>query len=297
MPEGMNARKAKRATEVSFAVNSLLAVFKLVSGILGKSGAMVADAIHTFSDLFTDVIVWISIHIFQKPADEEHNYGHGKIENVASLIVSIALFLAGFNILKSGVTDIWRWADGEVFEGIGWIALVAAIFSIVLKEGLFRYQKKVGMTTGNAAVTANAWHNRSDALSSVGTLLGVGGAVLLGPGFVFLDFLAQIFVSFFIFRVAWKILGTNINQLMDVSLEEQYLVKIREIVEGHEHVLDYHKLRTRKTGKTFVIDIHILVDKDLTVKKSHGISEDIEKEISGLLGRWTVINIHIEPYG
>lgn len=290
-------KKARQATLLSFCINAILTGIKITAGILGRSGAMVADGIHTFSDFITDIIVFASIRITRKPADSQHNYGHGKIENVASLLISVTLFLVGASLFRDGFDGILSWIRGESMEEVGGIALVAAGVSILVKELLFRYTKKVGEQIGNQAVIANAWHNRSDAMSSVGTFLGVGGAVILGAEFSFLDAFAQVFVSFFIFRVAYQILFRNIHQLMDISLNEKQIGKIKAIVENHKDVMDYHKLRTRKTGNLILIDLHVLMNKDLTVDSSHQITVEIEQEIMALLGESTVVIIHVEPFG
>lgn len=287
--------KAGKVTILSFIINSLLSALKLVIGFIGNSGALVADGIHSISDLATDVIVYISLRITSKPADEKHNYGHGKVEIVATVLVSIALFIAGFSIGREGIMEIIGFTRGEITKTPAFIVVIAAAVSLAVKEVLFRHTISVGKSVGSEALIANAWHQRSDALSSLGVLLGAGGAYFLGERFAFLDPAAQIIVSLFIFRAAYKILLPNIGQLVDASLEKDKIESIRRVLDEHEKVCGYHQLRTRKVGTVSVVDVHILVERDLDIKSAHDISTEIECFIKAYIGSDSIISIHIEP--
>ena len=291
----MQKSKAGKITIFSFIINSLLSTLKLIVGFMGNSGALIADGVHSLSDLATDVIVYISLKITKKPADEKHNYGHGKVETVATVLVSMALFIAGFSIGKEGITKIIGFSKGTEIAIPSLLVLIVAGISLVVKETLFRFTISIGRKESNDALIANAWHQRSDALSSLGVLIGVGGAVLLGPDFAFLDSVAQIIVSLFIFSAAYKILIPNIGQLVDVSLDEEKLSVIKRIFDENPSVLDYHHLRTRRIGSTNAVDVHVLVDSKLDIRAAHDISTELEYYLKSYLGDNSLVSIHIEP--
>lgn len=292
----MREEKAKKATIVSVIVNILLTVSKIAVGILGKSGAMLADGIHSLSDLVTDIIVFISIRISSKPADDDHNYGHGKFETVATFIVSIALFLAGFNILSNGVTNIYHFIRGGILVKPSSIVLYIAILSILSKEILFRYTMIVGKRITSDAVIANAYHHRSDVLSSIGVLISALIITIFGDRYAFFDSIAEIVVSIFIFNVAVKLIKPSLNQLTDSSMSTENINKVKEVFDKNPAVLSYHHLRTRKIGNQHAIDIHILVKDSLNVNEAHDITVDLELVIKEILGMDTFISIHVEPY-
>lgn len=290
------SEKAKKATVLSFLINCILSITKLTVGILGKSGALLADGIHSFSDLVTDVIVFISIKITQKPADNSHNYGHGKVEIVATVMISIALSIAGFSIGKDGVMELIDFAKGVPQESPAGMVLIVAAASFIIKEILFRYTISVGKSMGSEVLIANAMHQRSDAWSSLGVLLGAGGAFVLGSGFAYLDSIAQIIVSLFIFRAAYKILVPNIGQLVDAALDKKEIEEIEKILDNNLDIMGYHNMRTRKIGVMYAIDIHVLVEPELNISKAHDISTDIEYKIKERMDKKCLISIHIEPY-
>lgn len=291
-----NYNEAKRVTVLSFIINCILSLGKVLTGVIGRSGAMIADGIHSLSDLITDIIVYISLRITQKPADEKHNYGHGKIETVATVMVSIALFIAGFTIGRDGIEDLIAFSQGERNAAPGLIVVIAAAVSLIVKELLFRYTISTGRKIGSEVLIANAWHQRSDALSSLGVLLGAGGAYILGSEFAFLDSAAQIVVSLFIFRAAYKILVPSLGQLADEAIDEDEIIQIKKILENNAGVLDYHHLRTRHVGSLHAVDVHILVKPDLNISDAHDISTIIEFEIKSILGKDCFVSVHIEPY-
>lgn len=292
----MREKKAKKATSISFVINTILTIAKIITGIIGKSGAMIADGIHSLSDLITDVIVFISIHMSSKPADEDHNYGHGKYETLATFIVGVALFIAGFNIFKDGGTNIINYIKGEPLSIPTSIVLYVALASVIIKEILYRYTIKVGKEINSDAVIANAYHQRSDALSSLGVLISTAIIYIFGSKLVFLDAIAQIVVSLFLFKAAISILKPSLNQLTESSLCEENLHKIKSILEDNEYVLNYHHLRSRKIGSHFALDVHILVDPSLTVVASHDITVDIEQKVREVLDKDALISVHVEPY-
>lgn len=289
-------KRARKATVISFIINSILSIGKLIVGIVGKSGAMVADAIHSMSDLVTDVIVFISLKITQKPADDKHNYGHGKVETVATVLVSIALFIAGFSIGRDGIEDLIGVFKGESSNSPALLVVIVAAASMIIKEILFRYTIRTGKSIGSEVLIANAWHHRSDALSSLGVLIGVGAAYILGSKFSFLDSVAQIIVSLFIFRAAYKILIPNLGQLADAAIDKEEIEKIVNMLDNNKYIRDYHHLRTRHVGSLHAVDVHILVNPLLNISDAHDISSIIESEIHNLLGEDCFVSIHIEPY-
>lgn len=276
-------------------VNISLTAFKFVAGILGCSAAMIADAVHSLSDLLTDVIVLVFVKIGNKPADGDHNYGHGKYETLATLIVGLSLLAVGGKLLADGVNKIMAAIGGEVLNTPGWIAFAAAIASIVIKEVLFQVTVKVGRKTKSDAVVANAWHHRTDALSSIGTAIGIGGAVFLGQKWAILDPIAAAVVSIFIIIAAVKILLPALNQLMDKSLPADEEEKIRAIVAEDPELSDLHHLRTRHVGNVHSIEMHVRMPGDVTLDIAHKHSMDLEARIREELGPESIVNIHIEP--
>ena len=288
-------RKIYRVTFVGFVVNLVLSVLKLAAGIVGRSGAMVADAVHSFSDLATDVVVIAFARISAKPRDDGHDYGHGKYETLATIIISLALGIVGAGILAGSIRDIRIVVDGGLLPRPGLVALVAAGVSIVVKEILYRYTVREGRAVDSPSVVANAWHHRSDALSSIGTAVGIGGAVLLGERWAILDPLAAILVSYFIVRVAIKLSLPSIGELLEKSLPEETEKEIESIVLGFDGVSDLHNLRTRKIGNYFAIEMHIRMDGKLSLEHTHHTTTEIEHALKNRFGAQTFVNIHVEP--
>lgn len=289
-------KKVYRVTLLGSVVNLLLLVFKFVAGVLGHSAAMIADAVHSLSDFVTDLIVIVFVKISSKPEDADHAYGHGKYETLASCIIGLALIVVGvmmgYNATMK-IVDVVR--NGTELASPGIIALVAALLSIVLKEWMFRITRKVAREVDSPAVEANAWHHRSDALSSVGTAIGIGGAVLLGSKWAVLDPIAALVVSVFIVVQAAKILSDAIGQLMEKSLPRDVEQRICEIVYEEEGTSDIHHLRTRKIGSQISIELHVRMNGSLTLREVHDKSIAIEKRLRAALGDSTYINLHVEP--
>lgn len=289
-------KKVYRVTLLGSVVNLLLLVFKFVAGVLGHSAAMIADAVHSLSDFVTDLIVIVFVKISSKPEDADHAYGHGKYETLASCIIGLALIVVGVMMGYNAtvkIVDVVR--NGTELASPGIIALAAAVLSIVLKEWMFHLTRKVAREVDSPAVEANAWHHRSDALSSVGTAIGIGGAVLLGSKWAVLDPIAALVVSVFIVVQAAKILSDAIDQLMEKSLPRDVEQRICEIVYEEEGTSDIHHLRTRKIGSQISIELHVRMNGYLTLREVHDKSIAIEKRLRAAFGDSTYINLHVEP--
>ena len=276
-------------------VNIALFVFKLVAGIVGRSGAMVADAVHSASDFVTDVVVLAFVRISAKPRDDDHKWGHGKYETLASLIIGIALFVVGVEILIDSVEKIVAVTRGEVLPRPGVIAIVAAAVSIVAKELLYQYTARKGKALNSPSVVANAWHHRSDALSSIGSLLGIGLAYFLGEKWRIADPIAAIVVAALIIKVAVELCRAALAELLEKSLPRETEEEILSIISAVPNVYKPHNLRTRRIGSDIAIEVHIRVEGSMTVQDSHEISREIEHSLRGRFGESTAVAIHIEP--
>ncbi len=290
------AEIAHRVTWLGFITNAALTAFKFIAGIFGHSEAMVADAVHSLSDLATDIVVLISLRISGKPADANHDYGHGKYETLATAFIGTALLMAGIGIFRHGILKIWYDFHGTLPGKPGMIAFFAAIVSVIVKEWLYRFTLSAGKRIDSPAVIANAWHHRSDAFSSVGTLAGIGGAVLLGDAWHVLDPLAAVVMSLIILRTAILILIRSFRELTDESLEEHFKKEILNIISADPRVFNAHNLRTRRIGSVIAIDIHICVDPTMNVSEAHAIASETELQLRRRFGADTFISIHIEPY-
>lgn len=287
--------KANRVTWVGFYTNLLLTAFKLFAGIFGHSAAMVADALHSLSDFATDIVVLVCFRIIGKPPDKSHDYGHGKYETLATALIGLALFAVGLGIFWSGAKKIWAGLHGAHIQTPGVIALVAAAASILLKEWLYRYTARVGREINSQAVIANAWHHRSDAFSSIGTLVGIGGAILLGEHWHILDPIAAVIVSVFILKIAVQITIGSVKELTEESLEDAVEHEITTIVANVNGTIRPHDLRTRRVGNTVAIDLHVCVARDLNIAAAHQIASDVEDSLHKRFGEEAFVSVHIEP--
>ena len=284
-----------RVTLVGFVVNLILSAAKLAAGILGRSGAMVADAIHSFSDMATDIVVIVFARISSKPKDDGHDYGHGKYETLATIIISLALAAVGIGILSSSIGSIRTILEGGTLPRPGAVALVAAVVSIVAKEILYRYTVRVGRRIDSPSVIANAWHHRSDALSSLGTLAGIGCAYFLGEKWRIADPIAALLVAVFIFKIALDLIRTGLGELLEKSLPAETEEEILRIVSADPAVKEPHNLRTRRIGASIAIEVHVRVDGAMSVAHSHALTVDIEHRLRARFGAGTMIAIHVEP--
>lgn len=295
----MDAQRRKKqiykATLIGSVANFILVVIKLIAGIVGRSSAMIADAVHSLSDFATDIVVMVFVKLSSKPKDEGHAYGHGKYETMATAIIGVALFLVGAGIFWEGLVKIYQSIQGIPIERPEMLAFYAALLSIVVKEALYQYTRKVGKQVKSELVIANAWHHRSDAFSSIGTLIGIGGAIFLGDKWVILDPIAAVIVSLFIIKVAIQLLASSMNDLLEKSLPEDIQQEIIEIVKSVPEVCDPHNLRTRRIGTDFAIEIHIRLNPNMNVKEAHDISWVIENKLKQKYGSNTHVAVHIEP--
>ena len=289
-------REIYQVTLAGGVVNVVLLVFKFVAGILGHSAAMVADAVHSLSDFVTDVIVIVFVHISGKPKDKSHDYGHGKYETLAMTIIGLALLVVAIGIVYGGLMKIVDWWNGQQLEAPGTLALWAALLSIVLKEAVFRYSMVKARQLKSQAVEANAWHHRSDALSSIGTAIGIGGAIFLGQRWTVLDPVASVIVGLFIIKVALYLLRDGIGDLMEQSLPEEVETEILQLAGSVEGIAEPHDLRTRRIGNHYAIELHILMDGNVSLKEAHDKASEVEELLRLRYGADTHIAVHVEPF-
>lgn len=288
-------KETYRVTIAGSIINILLLAFKFAAGILGHSAAMIADAIHSLTDFVTDAIVLVFVRLGSKPTDRDHDYGHGKYETLASAIIGVSLLVVGMMICYSGVTKTYHAMCGEPLQQPGFIALAAAVASVVLKEWAYRFTVRVGRRCHSEAVVANAWHHRSDALSSVGTTVGIGGAIILGEKWAVLDPLTAIVVSFFIMKAAWSVLSKAVDELTDGSLPKEMEDEIESIVNEDKDVSVVHNLCTRRIGNRIAIEMHVRMPGETSLYVAHHHATEIEKRLKQRFGADTHISIHLEP--
>ena len=284
-----------KVTIVGSIVNFLLLVFKFFAGIAGHSAAMLADAVHSLSDFITDIVVIVFVRIAGKPEDKGHDYGHGKYETLATAIIGLLLLCVGFGIFWNGASSIYTFLRGGQLESPGVVALVAALVSIVSKEILYQYTVIQGKKLNSQAVIANAWHHRSDALSSIGTAIGIGGAILLGDHWRVLDPVAAVVVSFFIMKVSVRLLIPCVDELLEKSLPEDVEKEIEQTVLSFPGVSQLHHLRTRRIGNYYAIELHVRMDGKITLEEAHSTATAIENKLKEMFGKGTHVGIHVEP--
>ena len=275
--------------------NLALLTFKFVAGVLGRSSAMIADAVHSLSDFLTDIIVLLFVRVSAKPQDQSHDYGHGKFETLATLFIGLALVGAAIGIIVSGALKFAHWLQGESLEVPGQLALWAALVSIAVKEVLYRYTAAKGRKLNSQAVVANAWHHRSDALSSIGAAIGIGGAILLGERWAVLDPLASIVVGGMLLKVAWDLLKGSLGELTDQSLSDDEEKEIEDIIHTFPDVYEPHNLRTRRIGNRVAIEAHIRMDGNLSLHIVHQRATAIEHKLKERFGKDTLVTLHMEP--
>lgn len=276
-------------------VNIALTVAKIVAGVVGRSAAMIADGIHSLSDLLSDIVVLVFTHISSKGKDRDHSFGHGKFETLATLIVSVILVVVGAKLMSGGIKSIISVVKGEVIPKPGYIALAAAVISIAAKEILYQATVKVGKEVNSPVVVANAWHHRSDALSSIGALIGIGGAIILGDKWTVLDPIASCCISIAIIVIAVKMALPSLSELLETSLPEDIEAEIVRTASEISGVRDIHELKTRRNGISFIIDAHITVDPSISIVEAHDIATNVEEALQLKYGNETQISIHMEP--
>ncbi len=290
------AERAKKVTWVGFVVNAILSLAKVIAGIVGNSGAMIADGVHSISDFITDIIVLVFIGVSSRGENENYRYGHGKFETFATMLISFALIAVAIGLFISSASSISDAINGKILPEPGMIAFIMAIISIVTKEWLFQYTRIAGEQINSTALVANAWHHRSDAFSSIAVLIGIGCAMFLGENWRILDPVAALIVSIFIFMVAWRLAVPSIKELLEVSLPNAVNEEIGNEIKNVDGVRAFHHLRTRKNGNIYIMDFHIKVDPSLTITAAHDIADNVEKTLKHKYGASAIVNIHIEPY-
>ena len=284
------ARIVKRVSVVGIAGNIILSVFKLIAGILGHSGAMISDAVHSLSDVFATVIAYMGVNMSKKKPDEEHQYGHERIECAASLILGFILLMTGFEI---GIVTVRKIVSGQPLAVPGMIALIAAIVSIATKEAMFHYTRHCAKLLNSEAFMADAWHHRSDALSSVGSLIGIGGARL---GFPILDPVASLFICLCIFKVAYDIIRGALDNMIDTSCGREYEDRLSEMISKVNGVKRIDMLHTRTFGNKIYVDAEIAVDGTMTLDEAHAIAEKVHDRVEAHDSNIKHIMIHVNPY-
>lgn len=293
--EKQRIKEANSVTVRGLVINTALSAAKFAAGIFGRSAAMVADAVHSLSDSLTDLVVLAGVKLSSKPADKDHAYGHGRFETLATLVIAAVLFAVGWQILYKAVLSVRSIAEGNVIPKPHAVALWTAVLSIIVKEWLYRYTLRAAQKIDSATLKANAWHHRSDALSSIGTLCGIAGAYFLGPRWTVLDPLAAIVVSFFIFQASWQILKETVQELLDASLGAKTEEKISALCLEIPDVQDAHHIKTRKVGSRIAIELHVHLPDDISFIRAHELTEQIEKKLKRHFGPGTFITVHPEP--
>lgn len=284
-----------KVTLVGSVGNAALVTFKFIAGILGNSAAMIADAVHSLSDFATDLLVLIFVSISAKPQDSSHDYGHGKFETIATFLIGLALVGAATGIMVSGAHKLVAWWSGETLEAPGWIALWAALISIAVKELLYQYTARKARQIHSEVMMANAWHHRSDSLSSIGAAAGIGCAICLGNNWTVLDPVASIVVGMMLLAVAYKLLRQSTDELTDGSLPDETEREIMDIIQSFGDVEQPHNLRTRRIGNRIAIEAHVRMDGNLPLKTVHDRATAIERKLKDRFGTATHVSLHMEP--
>ena len=288
-------REIYKVTLAGSVGNMALLTFKFVAAVLGHSSAMMADAIHSLSDFITDLVVLVFVRLSAKPQDQSHDYGHGKFETFATFIIGLALVVAAVGIIVAAVLKVVRWAQGATLEAPGMLALWAALLSILVKEVLFRYTVSRGKALESQALVANAWHHRSDALSSIGAAAGIGGAILLGSRWTVLDPVASILVGLMLMKVAYDLLKASVDELTECSLPEGMEQEIAAIIDSFPGITEPHNLRTRRIGNRIAIEAHVRMDGNMPLREAHDCASAIERKLKERFGPATHTSIHMEP--
>lgn len=295
MEELKSEKSGRRITWIGFFVNIFLFIFKLIAGIFGRSQAILADAFHTLSDVSTDIIVLLGLKISLKKEDESHPYGHGKAETISAFTLGVLLVIAGLFIFFESLLKFLSIYKGSLIHPPTLFALSGGLISIFSKEILYRYTISAGKKTESPAIIANAWHHRSDSLSSFASSLGVGGAILLGKKWIVLDPVAGGLVSFFVIKVGYKILKKEMGGLMEASPEKEIKAAIERILKDDPNVKEFHKLRMRYIGRRLAMDFHLVLDENLSFPDAHSIATSIENKIKEKISSIHTIIIHTEP--
>ncbi|MBL7177056.1 MAG: cation transporter [Desulfobacteraceae bacterium] len=285
-----SAQAGRSVTLVGAVVNALLILCKFVAGIFGQSQALIADAVHSVSDLFTDAVVLFGLRVGRKAPDEEHQFGHARVETLASAIVGVCLIATALYLGIEASLNIYRHTE---YHPTG-LALIGAGVSIILKEALYHYTVYIGRRIKSQLVVTNAWHHRSDALSSIAVLLGVVGT-LINPSWHILDSFAALLVSFFIVKIGLEIIRNSLREFTDTSPPPEILNKISDCTQGVEGVLDVHDLKVRTAAGLYQMETHIVVDGELTVAEGHRIAKAVEICLASEFENIDQIIVHVDP--
>ncbi|MDE7435926.1 MAG: cation diffusion facilitator family transporter [Lachnospiraceae bacterium] len=284
-------KTAMRVSIVSVAANLILSLLKMLAGVIAHSGAMISDAVHSASDVFSTFIVMIGIHLSGKDSDQEHQYGHDRLECVASVVLAVVLALTGIGIGAAGIEKITR-GDYGTLEVPGVLALAAAILSIVVKEWMYWYTRAAARKINSGALMADAWHHRSDSLSSVGALIGIVGARL---GFPVLDPVASVAICLFILKAAFDIFKDAMDKMVDKSCDEQTVARIRQIIQEQEGVEGVDLIHTRLFGAKMYVDVEIQADGEKTLNETHAIAERVHDAIETEFAQVKHCMVHVNP--
>lgn len=296
MSETLNrTQRATRVTRFGIFWNVLLTIIKFGAGFFGQSSALIADAIHSFSDFVSDIAVLAGLKVAGKPRDASHHYGHGKFETLTTLAITLTLFFAGGLMLYESITSIHNIISGIPPKVPRLIALWVALISILIKEALFQYTLRTGKSISSDVLITNAWHHRTDAFSSIAVSAGIAGSIFLGPNWRVLDPIAALLISGLVIRFAYGIFITAIDELAEASLGDKINREILDIVENVPGTIYPHAMKTRKIGPNYAIDLHIKVDPKLTIVKAHDIATEVEIALKETYGQGTYTSIHIEP--
>lgn len=284
---------ANKVSFVTLIMNLVLSIFKALAGIIGHSGAMISDAIHSASDVLSTVVVMIGITFSNKEEDDDHQYGHEKLESVCAIIVAVMLFVTACGIGKSGIEMLFALYNGETIKTPTTIALVAAGVSIAMKEWMYWYTKIPAKKIGSQALLADAWHHRSDALSSIGSLIGIGGAMM---GFAFLDPLVSVIICLIIIKVALDISKEAVDQIVDKVADKETVETIKKAVVEIDGVKRIDDLKTRVHATKLYVDLEIAVDGDLSMRQAHDIAERVHDNVENAVETVKHIMVHVNPY-
>lgn len=279
----------KICIRIGLFANAALTIFKFSAGILGFSKAMIADALHSLSDILTSGVAYIGICIAERPADEDHPYGHGNAETIAAAVVSLIIFAVGIYASFSAISTI---ISGQLRRPLN-IALFAAVISILLKEAMFRYTIKVGRISNNPAVIADAWHHRSDAYSSIAALIGIAGAKI---SFLYLDPLAGFVVSVLIIKIAFELIRANVGIIMDEKPHEEFINNIKTLAEETGGVKKVDSIKVHRRGSAFTIDLEIAVDSRISVDEGHRVANNVRKRLRRKIQNVREVMVHVNPF-
>lgn len=292
----MNAQEKKLAYKISIksmAINLLLCVIKMIFGVIIKSASLVSDAVHSLSDIFSTLVVLIGIRISSKPADKTHPYGHEKIETVIAFMLGLMLFVIGGKIGYDGVMSIFTMQEAlaqQTLLNVG--AMIVAVISVIGKEWMYRFTIKCAKKIGSGAMRADAWHHRADALSSVGSLIGVVGLRL---GFPIVDSIACVVISLFIFKAAYDIISDAFRNMVDCTCSEDVIQSIKKVIESNKQVLSIDVLKTRRHGSKIYVDLEITLDKNLSFVESHDIAANIHDSVEKQIDNVKHCMVHVNP--